>query len=156
MKAVAHLSKNSFQSLRLIWFNRVDFFLKFVQPLAHLLVGLCVSATTATPLAVVVKRVKGEEVGVLALFAVNTGHICSKLSWVLTPVANAVKTPGVFDITPPVHGAKEVVVVVVVRGDNLRWGAFDGNGRLADVREVVPRDDFHVGNNACEIRLVHG
>ena len=34
---------------------------------------------------------------------------------------------------------------MVVRGDNLRWGAFDGNGRLADVREVVPRDDFHVG-----------
>ena len=45
----------------------------------------------------------------------------------------------------PVHGAKEVVIVVVVRGDNLRWGAVDGNGRLADVREVVPGDDFHVG-----------
>ena len=34
---------------------------------------------------------------------------------------------------------------MVVRGDNLRWGAVDGNGRLADVREVVPGDDFHVG-----------
>ena len=34
---------------------------------------------------------------------------------------------------------------MVVRGDNLRWGAVDGNGCLADVREVVPGDDFHVG-----------
>ena len=46
----------------------------------------------------------------------------------------------------PVHGAKEVVIVVVVRGHNLRWGAVDGNRRLADVREVVSSDYLHVGH----------
>ena len=48
----------------------------------------------------------------------------------------------------PVHGAKEVVIVVVVRGDNLRWGAVDGNGRLADVREVVSCDYLHIGHTS--------
>ena len=48
----------------------------------------------------------------------------------------------------PVHGAKEVVIVVVVRGHNLRWGTLDGDGCLADVREVVSCDYLHIGHTS--------
>ena len=44
----------------------------------------------------------------------------------------------------PVHGAKEVVIVVVVGGHNLGGRAADGDGCLADVREVVSCDYLHV------------
>merc|ERR1712179_769139 len=94
MKTVTHLSQNSLQPLRLIWFNRVDLFLKLVQQFIHLFSCLCVRTATASPLAVVVKRVKRGEVRVLALFAVNARHKSAKLSWILTSVTNTVKTPG--------------------------------------------------------------
>ena len=62
-------------------------------------------------------------------------------------MTDAVKAPGVLDVRPPVHGAEQVVVVVVVGGHYLRAISYLG-GRLADVGEVVSGDDFNVGNTA--------
>ena len=48
---------------------------------------------------------------------------------------------------PPVCGTKEVVVVVVVGGDNLR-ALGDVHEGLADIGEVRLGDDLDVGNTA--------
>ena len=62
-------------------------------------------------------------------------------------MADAVKAPGVFDIGPPVHGAKQVVVIVVVGGHYLSPPRYWAGG-LADVGEVVPGDDLDIGDTA--------
>ena len=52
-----------------------------------------------------------------------------------------------MDVFPPVCRAEEVVVVVVVRGDDF-LAPWDGHHRLADVGKVIPRDDLDVGDAA--------
>ena len=83
----------------------------------------------------------------LAGGAVDPGDEGAELCPVLTPVADTVKTPGVFDVGPPVHRPEEVVVVVVVGGHNLTALRYLAGG-LADVGEVVSGDDFNIGNTA--------
>ena len=62
-------------------------------------------------------------------------------------MANTVEAPGVLDVCPPVHGAKQVVVVVVVGGHYL-GARRDVDRGLAHVGEVVPGDDLGVGDAA--------
>ena len=65
----------------------------------------------------------------------------------LASCANAVKFPVIPDVLPSVSGAKQVVVVVVVGGDDLRTLG-DVHEGLADVGEVRLGDDLDVGNTA--------
>ena len=37
---------------------------------------------------------------------------------------------------------------MVVGGHNLGWGSVDRDGRLADVREIIPGDDLYIGNTS--------
>ena len=75
-------------------------------------------------------------------------HFILKLSFDhLASEADTVKLPVVVDVFPPVCWAEQVGVVVVVWGHDLLTPG-DGHQGLADVGEVLPRDDLDVRHAA--------